>query len=591
MWQTNGMGNAWWQTNATVAAGGVITAKWVPEMYPGAGEVAFFMPVQSAGGASYRAAGRIRFRPSPGAGSQTIDLPQPGGSLDFSAYQLVNAPWATLDAVNSAIDANNAIIDAAITSATGAIVIPPAVDLGPYATTGMVADAVQASGNALAGQINAVSNAAMQRAEMGGYATRQDVSTAIAGIPIPSLEGYATEQYVGDAIAAIELPSLDGYATTAYANAAASNAQATAMAAIPSLAGYATQEWAADYVDDRFAQGVVIQAQTTRLATLDGDTWQDATGVVWHVDRESGWSGTIWTNNQEYSVSSTGYLYQVEFYPAGTNAMGFTSYTNAVFGEICFDTAMTQGWVYAPEGFASGAIVNGAGEGDTNVYTTAATEWTTGKWVSADLSKGPVGQAATNPVDRVLYESSGGAEIPEELSSITNAVKYYGGFPTPALTYGWYFSGTASHAQSANRLKHPQMIQTIDLYLYENQYGGMEYRWASRSGIGPTNFFAYVSELPAPSVPSAPEVTTALRWRADGTACVVTVAAGGTLTADTSNWTEGQAVMAIITLADGAGIEQGIELVGYGAWPVGTPFVACCYRIGLTVFVVPSTTL
>lgn len=91
--------------------------------------------------------------------------------------------------------------------------------------------------------------------------------------------------------------------------------------------------------------------------------------------------------------------------------------------------------------------------------------------------------------------------------------------------------------------------------------------------------------------PSDPEVTTALRWRADGTACVVTVAAGGTLTADTSEWTEGQAVMAIITLADGAGIEQGIELVGYGAWPVGTPFVACCYRIGLTVFVVPSTTL
>lgn len=102
---------------------------------------------------------------------------------------------------------------------------------------------------------------------------------------------------------------------------------------------------------------------------------------------------------------------------------------------------------------------------------------------------------------------------------------------------------------------------------------------------------AFISDIPAPSVPSAPEVTTALRWRADGTACVVTVAAGGTLTADTSNWTEGQAVMAIITLAEGAGIEQGIELVGYGAWPVGTPFVACCYRIGLTVFVVPSTTL
>lgn len=109
--------------------------------------------------------------------------------------------------------------------------------------------------------------------------------------------------------------------------------------------------------------------------------------------------------------------------------------------------------------------------------------------------------------------------------------------------------------------------------------------------IASTNYVDRALARIQPPTPSAPEVTTALRWRADGTACVVTVAAGGTLTADTSNWTEGQAVMAIITLADGAGIEQGIELVGYGAWPVGTPFVACCYRIGLTVFVVPSTTL
>lgn len=125
--------------------------------------------------------------------------------------------------------------------------------------------------------------------------------------------------------------------------------------------------------------------------------------------------------------------------------------------------------------------------------------------------------------------------------------------------------------------------------LYYQQYDveyGAELFFPTNSGT-----LALVSDIPAPSVPSAPEVTTALRWRADGTACVVTVAAGGTLTADTSNWTEGQAVMAIITLAEGAGIAQGIELVGYGTWPVGTPFVACCYRVGVTVYVVPSVTL
>lgn len=112
----------------------------------------------------------------------------------------------------------------------------------------------------------------------------------------------------------------------------------------------------------------------------------------------------------------------------------------------------------------------------------------------------------------------------------------------------------------------------------------------AQAGLASTNYVdAATSGLL--KKPSAPEVTTALRWRADGTACVVSVAAGGTLMADTSEWTEGQAVMAVITLAEGAGIQQGIELVGYGAWPVGTPFVACCYRFGLTVFVVPSTTL
>ena len=312
MWQTNGMGNAWWQTNATVSAGGVIRATWSPTLDPGAGEVAFFMPVQSAGGASYRAAGRIRFRPSPGAGSQTIDLPQPGGTLDFSAYQLVNAPWATLDSVNSAIDANNAIIADAITSATGALVIPPAVDLGPYATTGMVFAAVQTSSNGLANAIQVAFTAASNRTDAVAADLAAEISSTSNGLrsvlrdtiaefttasraysdavasnaqraaiaAIPSLTGYATEQYVGDAIAAIELPSLDGYATTAYANAAASNAQAAAIAQIPSLAGFATEQYVGDaiaaielpsldgYATTAYADAAASNAQAAAIAAI-----------------------------------------------------------------------------------------------------------------------------------------------------------------------------------------------------------------------------------------------------------------------------------------------------------------------------------
>ena len=310
MWQTNGMGNAWWQTNATVSAGGVVSAQWVPTMDPGAGEIAFFMPVVGADGASYRAAGRIRFRPSPGAGSQTVDLPAPGATLDFGAFTLANAPWATLEAVNSAIDANNAIIDAAISGATGALVIPPPVDLSPYATTGMVAAAVQASGNALAGQISAVSNAAMQRAEMGDYSTHEwtaqyfasnytppDLSAyatrtyadavasnaqATAMAAIPNLAGYSTMEWVAQYFAAnYTPPDLSSYASRSYADAAASNAQATAMAAIPSLAGYSTMEWVAQYfaanytppdlsayATRSYADAAASNAQATAIAAI-----------------------------------------------------------------------------------------------------------------------------------------------------------------------------------------------------------------------------------------------------------------------------------------------------------------------------------
>ena len=266
MWQTNGMGNAWWQTNATVSADGVISATWSPSMDPGAAAVAFFLPVQTGDGSSYRAAGQIRFRPSPGADSQISDLPAPGGTIDFGAYRLVNAPWATLDAANIAIEA-------AITSATGALVIPPAVDLGPYATTGYVAGAITSATGALvippapdlspyattgyvAGAITSATGALVipPAVDLGPYATRAYADAVAsnaqvaAEAAIPSLEGYATEQWTAAYFATnYTPPDLSSYASRSYADAAASNAQATAIAAIPSLTGYATEQWIVDY--------------------------------------------------------------------------------------------------------------------------------------------------------------------------------------------------------------------------------------------------------------------------------------------------------------------------------------------------------
>ena len=752
LWQTNGMGNAWWQTNATVTAGGVITATWAPTMNPGAGEVAFFMPVVCGDGSSYRAAGRIRFRPSPGAGSQTVDLPAPGATLDFGAYTLVNAPWATLESVNSAIDANNAIIDSAITSATGALIIPPPVDLGPYATTGMVAAAVQASGNALAGQINAVSNAAMQRAEMGDFATHKwtslyfatnytppDLSayatrtyadsvasnaqaTAIAAIPslagyatqawaaqyfaanytppdlsayatrayadsvassaqatalaaIPSLAGYATEQYVGDYFAAnYAPPDLSAYATRTYADTAASNAQAAAIAAIPSLSGYATQSWTANYFSTNYtppdlssyasrsyadsaasnAQATAIAAipsltgyatqtyaqsaaesaasdalnaaQTyardlswataqgnTRLVSSDGMIWQDATGTVWQVTAVYGWSGTV------VDIATTVARPIVfAYYGTTTNAPNMsgaeTDYWSAGGGtNLYFEAEMSRAWLlWFVDGYPGyGPNVGFQADGDPTPPITATNLTFTTPVELYSIAYRPVA-LATNPVDRVLYASGGGGGSYNALTDKPqiNGVTL-GGTNNTAIGLGLLGTNGGTITGPLQIGKSDEFPITFDFdlggtlmtirdsignslslrgnKLYYQQYDveyGAELFFPTNSGT-----LALISDIPAPSVPSAPAMTTALRWRADGTACVVTVAAGGTLTADTSNWTEGQAVMAIITLAEGAGIAQGIELVGYGTWPVGTPFVACCYRVGMTVYVVPSVTL
>lgn len=518
LWQTNGMGSAWWQTNATVSADGVIRATWSPSMDPGASVVAFFLPVQTGDGASYRAAGTLRFRQSPGAGSQIAQLPQPGGTLDFGEFNLVNAPWATLEAANEAISAavtsatgalvipppvdlgpyaTTGYVAGAISSATSAIVIPPPVDLTPYATTGAVAQAVQTSSNTLAGQIQAVSNAAMPRAEMATYATQADVSTAISGIQIPSLAGYATQSYVADYFAAnytppdlssyatiyyadaaasnaqaaaiAAIPSLAGYATQsyvadyfaanytppdlslyasrAYADAAASNAQAAAIAAIPSLAGYATHSYVADYfaanytppdlssyasrsyadaaasnaqaaaiaaipslagyATEQYAQNAASAAASdalsaaqsyardlswgasegnTRLVSLDGLTWQDATGTVWQISYIYGWAGTV----VDLPTTTTR---AIRFYPVPGSPNTWTAGggTNLWWDSMSWILDITNSLTYADIG-------------PTLSATNLTFETTFDKYY---LFYQPV-SLVTNPVDRVLYASDSG---------------------------------------------------------------------------------------------------------------------------------------------------------------------------------------
>lgn len=209
-------------------------------------------------------------------------------------------------------------------------------------------------------------------------------------------------------------------------------------------------------------------------------------------------------------------------------------------------------------------------------FATAASRVATEAWVTNKIAQAIEGGGA--PGD---YES---------ISNRAMKISLPGDEGHPGNVYTPIFKGRANLAEGALELtKSGQIAYPGRLKLISRSVELPD--GAITSVMWPSFLDASSTERWVAAEPSAPEVTTALRWRADGTACVVTVAAGGTLTADTSSWTEGQAVMAIITLADGAGIEPGIELVGYGAWPTGTPFVACCYRIGLTVFVVPSTSL
>ena len=100
--------------------------------------------------------------------------------------------------------------------------------------------------------------------------------------------------------------------------------------------------------------------------------------------------------------------------------------------------------------------------------------------------------------------------------------------------------------------------------------------------------FATTNDLAhAVSRPQSPITETALKWMSDGSAIVVSVAASGTLGVDLSGWTIGQTQTALITLAAGASVTNGIVLVGYNGWITGSPFIAECIRVADKIYVNP----
>ena len=105
LWSTNATSRAWWATNATVSADGTVRGLFTPAMDPGADRIFIFMPVTDATGASYRPAVRLRMMPSPASGTIAPFVPPGTNLIDFAQVTALNAPWATLESLDSALQA------------------------------------------------------------------------------------------------------------------------------------------------------------------------------------------------------------------------------------------------------------------------------------------------------------------------------------------------------------------------------------------------------------------------------------------------------------------------------------------------------
>lgn len=95
LWQTNGMGQAWWSAPATVGTNGVVSATWSPTNDCGAAAYRIFLGV-SDGGRNWRANLLLRMLDSPGAAPN--ELEPPVTHIDFARTEVANAPWLTDEA-------------------------------------------------------------------------------------------------------------------------------------------------------------------------------------------------------------------------------------------------------------------------------------------------------------------------------------------------------------------------------------------------------------------------------------------------------------------------------------------------------------
>lgn len=92
LWQTNGMGAAWFQDASDAFT-------WSPSKDCGAPSYRIFIRALGPSGASYRANLQLDILDAPGAAPNALPLPVP--SIDFAALAATNAPWLLPPATNA----------------------------------------------------------------------------------------------------------------------------------------------------------------------------------------------------------------------------------------------------------------------------------------------------------------------------------------------------------------------------------------------------------------------------------------------------------------------------------------------------------
>ena len=378
-WQTNGMANAWWQTNMSCSASGLVTGAWSPGLP--SGRVWFFVGVESSG-LNYRIAGQCSILPSPGGAPSTAVLPPPGGTLNLGDYTIIGAPWITsadsAAAIASATDPLaseiSALSERAASAATSAsnytdsvaapliaatnsitarldsIVIPDvsgfASKTSLQAASNSLAEAVQQSSNALAQATASLAQTVSDNAQQSTSAlisATNSLHTSLA--PTIQLASTALQpaasNALAQAIAALAQTVADNAQQSAYDLAAASNALAQSTSALAQTVADNAQQSAADLVatSNALAQATATLSGSVDAAAAASTNYTDSVAAPL-ISATNSLSQSIAANAQQSAydlAAASNALAQATAALSGSvyaAAAAATNYTDSVAGSV-----------------------------------------------------------------------------------------------------------------------------------------------------------------------------------------------------------------------------------------------------------------